>query len=132
MDEATHLVLWRVDERGVAYVALNRPQVYNAYNGDMIAALLVAFDKLAREPLRVQVRSRVRLRPPGIGQRDRKITCQTRPRSPQAAEKRWRRQRLCSVPKVVLGAKINDGIEVIRSASSSRCRLIPLVTNIRR
>ena len=57
LDEATltHPVLWRVDERGVAYVALNRPQVYNAYNGDMIAALLVAFDKLAREPLRVVV-----------------------------------------------------------------------------
>ena len=57
LDEATltHPVLWRVDERGVAYVALNRPQVYNAYNDDMIAALLVAFDKLAREPLRVVV-----------------------------------------------------------------------------
>jgi hypothetical protein len=88
--------------------------------------------RAAASTYRPQIRSRVRLRPPGIGQRDRKITCQARPRSPQAAEKRWRRQRLCSVPKVVLGAKFNDGIEVIRSASSSRCRLIPLVTNIRR
>ena len=44
---STNPVLWRVDERGVAYVTLNRPQVYNAYNGDMIAALLAAFDKLS-------------------------------------------------------------------------------------
>jgi methylglutaconyl-CoA hydratase len=48
-------ILWRVDGRGVAYVTLNRPQVYNAYNGDMIAALLAAFDKLARESARVIV-----------------------------------------------------------------------------
>jgi methylglutaconyl-CoA hydratase len=54
-ETSTNPVLWRVDERGVAYVTLNRPQVYNAYNGDMIAALLAAFDKLAREPLRVAV-----------------------------------------------------------------------------
>src|SRR6516165_3610281 len=52
---STNPVLWRVDERGVAYVTLNRPQVYNAYNGDMIAALLAAFDKLSRESLRVAV-----------------------------------------------------------------------------
>ena len=48
-------ILSRVDERGVAYITLNRPQVYNAYNGDMIAALLAAFDKLARETARVIV-----------------------------------------------------------------------------
>ena len=55
MDQAasTNPVLWRVDERGVAYVTLNRPEVYNAYNGDLIAALLLAFDKLGREPLRM-------------------------------------------------------------------------------
>jgi len=52
---STNPVLWRVDERSVAYVTLNRPQVYNAYNGEMIAALLAAFDKLSREPLRVAV-----------------------------------------------------------------------------
>jgi methylglutaconyl-CoA hydratase len=52
---STNPVLWRVDERGVAYITLNRPQVYNAYNGDMIAALLAAFDKLSHEPLRVAV-----------------------------------------------------------------------------
>jgi methylglutaconyl-CoA hydratase len=48
-------ILWHLDERGVAYVTLNRPQVYNAYNGEMIAALLAAFDKLARESARVIV-----------------------------------------------------------------------------
>jgi methylglutaconyl-CoA hydratase len=48
-------ILWRVDKHAVAYVTLNRPQVYNAYNGDMIAALLAAFDKLARESARVVV-----------------------------------------------------------------------------
>jgi len=52
---STNPVLWSVDERSVAYVTLNRPQVYNAYNGDMIDALLAAFDKLAREPLRAVV-----------------------------------------------------------------------------
>jgi methylglutaconyl-CoA hydratase len=52
---STHPILLRVDERGVAYVTLNRPEVYNAYNGDMIAALLAAFDELAREPLRAAV-----------------------------------------------------------------------------
>ena len=51
----TNAVIWRVDERSVAYITLNRPQVYNAYNGDLIAALLVAFDKLAREPVRLAV-----------------------------------------------------------------------------
>jgi methylglutaconyl-CoA hydratase len=57
MDQAnsTDSVLWHIDARGVAYVTLNRPQVYNAYNGDMIAGLLAAFDKLARKPLRAAV-----------------------------------------------------------------------------
>ena len=48
-------VLWRVDERGIAYVTLNRPDVYNAYNGELIAALLSAYDALAGEPLRAIV-----------------------------------------------------------------------------
>src|SRR6516225_663438 len=52
---STNPDLWRVDERGVAYVTLNRTQVYNAYNGDMLAALLGAFDKLSRESLRIAV-----------------------------------------------------------------------------
>jgi methylglutaconyl-CoA hydratase len=57
MDQATpsDAVIWRVDQRGVAYITLNRPQVYNAYNSDLIAALLLAFDRLAQEPLRAAV-----------------------------------------------------------------------------
>jgi methylglutaconyl-CoA hydratase len=51
----TDQVLWRVDERGVAYVTLNRPEIYNAYNGELIAALLIAFDQLSREPARLAV-----------------------------------------------------------------------------
>ena len=39
-DGSSGPVLWRVDERGVARVTLNRPEVYNAYNGELIAALL--------------------------------------------------------------------------------------------
>jgi len=35
MDEtaSSKPILWRIDDRGVAYVTLNRPEVYNAYNG---------------------------------------------------------------------------------------------------
>jgi methylglutaconyl-CoA hydratase len=57
MDEtaSSNPILWRIDDRGVVYITLNRPEVYNAYNGEMIAALLAAFDKLAHEPLRVAV-----------------------------------------------------------------------------
>jgi methylglutaconyl-CoA hydratase len=39
-------VLWTIDDRGVATVALNRPEVNNAYNGDMIQGLLTAMDEL--------------------------------------------------------------------------------------
>ncbi len=39
-------VLWTTDDRGVATVALNRPEVNNAYNGDMIQGLLTAMDEL--------------------------------------------------------------------------------------
>ncbi len=48
-------VLCSVDGRGVARVTLNRPEVYNAYNGEMIAALLAAYDALAEKNLRVVV-----------------------------------------------------------------------------
>jgi methylglutaconyl-CoA hydratase len=48
-------VLWHVDARGVAYVTLNRPEVYNAYNGEMIAGLLAAYDALGRKTLRAVV-----------------------------------------------------------------------------
>lgn len=39
-------VLWTVDARGVATVTLNRPQVNNAYNGDLIQGLHDAMDAL--------------------------------------------------------------------------------------
>lgn len=48
-------VLWSVDERGVARVTLNRPEVYNAYNGDMISGLLKIYDALAAEAPRAVV-----------------------------------------------------------------------------
>jgi methylglutaconyl-CoA hydratase len=48
-------VLCSVDERGVARVTLNRPEVYNAYNGALIAALLATYDALAAKPLRAVV-----------------------------------------------------------------------------
>ena len=35
-------VLWNVDERGVANLVFNRPEVRNAYNGAFIAGLLGA------------------------------------------------------------------------------------------
>lgn len=37
-------VLWSVDERGIARVVLNRPEVNNAYNGELIQGLLDAMD----------------------------------------------------------------------------------------
>ena len=41
-------VLWSVDGRGVATVTLNRPEVNNAYNGELIQGLLDALDGLGR------------------------------------------------------------------------------------
>jgi len=49
-------VLWGVDGRGVATVTLNRPEVNNAYDGDLIAGLHAAMDDLgARSGVRVVV-----------------------------------------------------------------------------
>lgn len=48
MSEAT--VLSSVDGRGVATVTLNRPRVNNAYNADMIGALLDGLPVLAADP----------------------------------------------------------------------------------
>ena len=39
-------VLWSVDARGVATVTLNRPEVNNAYNGELIDGVLRALDAL--------------------------------------------------------------------------------------
>ncbi len=49
-------ILRRLDPRGVATLTFNRPEVNNAYNGELIAGALGAMDALAREPsLRVVV-----------------------------------------------------------------------------
>ena len=51
----------------------------------------------------------------------------------EAAEKSWRRLNGHNqLPKLILGVKFTDGIEVLKIASSSRCRLIPSVTKVRR
>lgn len=44
------LVLTHIDPRGVATVTINRPDVNNAYNGEMIEQLLETFGRLAVEP----------------------------------------------------------------------------------
>jgi methylglutaconyl-CoA hydratase len=49
-------VLWDLDERGVATVTLNRPEVNNAYDAGLIGGVLAAMDELGRQPnLRVVV-----------------------------------------------------------------------------
>ena len=48
-------LLWSVDARGIARVTLNRPEVYNAYNGEMISGLLAMYDTLAKKNLRAVV-----------------------------------------------------------------------------
>jgi methylglutaconyl-CoA hydratase len=54
--QTTGPVLWHVDERGVARLVLNRPEVNNAYDGALIEGLLAALDALARvETLRAVV-----------------------------------------------------------------------------
>jgi methylglutaconyl-CoA hydratase len=47
LSNASGPVLWDFDARGVATVTLNRPEVNNAYNGDLIQGLLNALDALA-------------------------------------------------------------------------------------
>ena len=49
-------VLWDLDERGVATVTLNRPEVNNAYDAGLIGGVLSAMDELGQKPnLRVVV-----------------------------------------------------------------------------
>jgi methylglutaconyl-CoA hydratase len=43
-------VLWELDERGVATVTLNRPEVNNAYDAGLIGGVLSAMDELGRKP----------------------------------------------------------------------------------
>src|ERR1700693_325794 len=47
VSNATGPVLLALDARGGATVTLTRPEVNNAYNGDLIAGLLAAMDALA-------------------------------------------------------------------------------------
>ena len=44
---STGPVLWSLDARGVAIVVLNRPEVNNAYDGELIDGMLAAMDALA-------------------------------------------------------------------------------------
>jgi methylglutaconyl-CoA hydratase len=44
-------VLWSLDARGVATVTLNRPEVNNAYDADLIHGVLAAIDELGKQPL---------------------------------------------------------------------------------
>jgi methylglutaconyl-CoA hydratase len=54
--QQTDPVLWQVDERGVASVVLNRPEMNNAYDGALIDGLLAALDALGKvERLRAVV-----------------------------------------------------------------------------
>src|SRR3954451_24927890 len=51
-----HPVLWNLDERGVATVTLNRPEVNNAYDAGLINGVLAAMYDLGRKPrLRIVV-----------------------------------------------------------------------------
>ena len=44
-------VLWDLDERGVATVTFNRPEVNNAYDGGLIHGVLAAIGELSTKPL---------------------------------------------------------------------------------
>ena len=44
---SSDIILTDIDRRGVATVTINRPDVNNAYNSDMIQAMLSAFGEIA-------------------------------------------------------------------------------------
>src|SRR6202451_2680938 len=48
-------VLWELDQRGVATVTLNRPEVNNAYDAGLINGVLAAMDELGQKPVLVVV-----------------------------------------------------------------------------
>ena len=48
---AANPVLWEIDQRGVATVRLNRPEVNNAYDAGLIDGVLSAIDELSKNPL---------------------------------------------------------------------------------
>ena len=54
MDEPA--ITWELDGRGVGSLTLNRPRVNNAYNAELVQAVLAALDALAaRDDVRVLV-----------------------------------------------------------------------------
>ncbi|MDT7950424.1 MAG: enoyl-CoA hydratase-related protein [Acetobacteraceae bacterium] len=117
----TQPILWTVDERGVATITLNRPEVNNAYDGALVGSLLEAMDHLGRqEALRAVVLK-------GNGKHfqagaDLQWINSVRPRSPDENEAASRRtfevvQRLNRVPvptvALVHGACFGGGTGVI-------------------
>src|SRR6201988_1831647 len=53
---SAHPVLGNLEQRGVATVTLNRPEVNNAYDAGLIGGVLAAMDELGKKPsLRVVV-----------------------------------------------------------------------------
>ena len=46
---SSDIILTDIDRRGVATVTINRPDVNNAYNSDMIQAMLSAFGEIAAD-----------------------------------------------------------------------------------
>lgn len=51
----TDLLTHKIDDRGVATVTLNRPEVHNAFNAELVAELSQTFDKVASEGARAMV-----------------------------------------------------------------------------
>jgi len=51
----TELLKLNIDDRGVATVTLNRPEVHNAFNAELVAELSRAFDKVANEGARAMI-----------------------------------------------------------------------------
>src|SRR3954465_8581184 len=104
-------VLWTLDDRGVATVTLNRPEVNNAYDGALIQGVLTAIDDLGSKPLRVVVLN-------GNGKHfqagaDLKWINRVRPQSPDANEAASRAtfeavQRLNTLP-IPTGALVQGG-----------------------
>lgn len=56
MSEGQQIVLFETDQRGVATVTLNRPQIHNAFNDDVVLRLLAIWNEIAnRDDIRVVV-----------------------------------------------------------------------------
>lgn len=51
----TNLLQLDIDDRGVATVTLNRPEVHNAFNAELVAALSETFDQVANNGARVMI-----------------------------------------------------------------------------